>query len=93
MFSRNYLYLIIKEHKIDKYLYLAREVKKIEEHGGDGNTIYMWHVWNRTQRFGKWTRRIRNQRKNRNHSKRPFNQNTEKSPGDLRRLAVNQILG
>ena len=42
----------IKENeKRDKYL--ARELKKIMEHKGDGDTYYNWCVWNGSKRLVK----------------------------------------
>ena len=56
-------YKEIKEiEKRDKYLDLARELKKVMEHESDGDTIYNWCVWNGPQKFPKGTGRIENRR-------------------------------
>ena len=63
------------------------------EHEGDGDTNCGWCTWNNPQRVDKGTRRHRNQRTSRDHPDyRIINigQNTEKNPGDLKRLAVTQ---
>ena len=60
---------------------------------GDGNTNCSWCTWNGPQKLGKGTGRIGNQRKNRDQQDYRFveiGQDTEKSPGNLRRLAVIQ---
>ena len=56
---------------------------------GDGGTSCDWCTRNNLQRLGKETRRLRNQRMGReppNYSMIKIGQNTEESPGDLRRL-------
>ena len=53
----------IKESKnIDKYLVLAKELKKSMEHKDDGNTSCNWCTWSGLQRLG-----IGNQKKNQDH--------------------------
>ena len=62
------------------------------EHEGDGDTICGRCTWNNPQRIGIGTGRLGN-KKSGNHpdySIVKISQNTEKSPGDLRRLAVTQ---
>ena len=57
------------------------------------DTYCDWRGWNGSQRLGKRAGRIRNRRRNRDHlnySIVKIGQNTEKSPGDLRKLAVTQ---
>ena len=81
----------IKESKKkNKYLDLAREIKKVIEYKGDGDTDYNWCTWNSCQRFGKGTERVKNQRINWDHTNYSIvvSQNTEESPRDLKRLAV-----
>ena len=39
--------------KIDKYLDLVRELKKIVEHEGDGDTNCSWCAWNGLQKIEK----------------------------------------
>ena len=65
------------------------------EHEGDGDANRSWCAWNSPQKFGKKPGGFRNQRKNRDHTDHSIakiGRNTEKSPGDLKRLAVTQIL-
>ena len=42
-----------KSKKKDKYLDLARELKKTMEHESDGNTCCNWCIWYSHQRIGK----------------------------------------
>ena len=61
------------------------------EHKGDGDTSCNWCTWNNPQRLVIGTGRLRNQRTCGDHPDNSIikiSQNTEKSPGDLRRLAV-----
>ena len=63
------------------------------EHGSDGDTNYKWNTRNNPQMLGKRTRRLRNQRASRSYpdySIIKIDKNTEKSPGDVRRIAVTQ---
>ena len=46
--------------KRDKYLDLARELKKIMEHIDDGDTNYNWCTWNNPQRIDNKNGRLRN---------------------------------
>ena len=58
----------IKENeKRDKYLDLARELKKAMEHAGDGDTNCNRYTWNGPQRLGKGAGRAENRRTCRNH--------------------------
>ena len=70
--------------KKDKYLDLARELKKTMEHVGDNFTNCDWCFWH--GRFRSW----RPSGDHANHSITKNCQNTDKIPGDLRRLAVTQ---
>ena len=78
---------------IDKYLNLARELKKkttTVEHKEDGDTNYVWCTWNNPQRIGKGVGRLGN-KTSRNHPGYriiKISQNTEKSPGDFKGVAV-----
>ena len=66
---------------------------KFMEYDGDGDTNHNWSTWNGLQRFGKGSGRAGNRRMNwdyLNYSITKIGQNTEKSPGDLRRLVVTQ---
>ena len=92
-------WLKIKENEnIHKYLDLAGEKKttkskKTIEHEGNGDTGYNWYVRNDSQSLGNSDRKARYNssiREHRNYSILKIGQNTEKSPGDLRRLAVTQ---
>ena len=63
------------------------------EHESDGDNNCNWCSWYSHQRIGKKTRRLRNKRTNGDHSNHYIienGQNTEKSPGDLKRLDVTQ---
>ena len=76
----------------DKYFDLARELKKLENES-DRYTNCNWCTWYSYQRIGKRTRGFRNKRTNGdnpNYSIAEVGKNTEKSLGDLRRLAVIQ---
>ena len=60
-------------------------------HEGDGDTSCNWCTWNRPQMPGKKTGGTLIQTKNQNHSDHSIFkicETTEKSHGDLRRLAV-----
>ena len=66
------------------------ELLRIVSHG---DTNYNWCTWNNTRKIDKGTKRHRNQRTSKDHPNyniTKIDQNTEKSPGDLRRLAVTQ---
>ena len=63
------------------------------EHEGDSNTNCNWCSWNDPQRLSKRGGGAGNRRMSRdnpNYSVVEVGQNTEKSPGDLRRLTVTQ---
>ena len=82
-----------RSKKRDKYQDLAREIKKIIECKGYNNINSNRSAWNSPQRIGKGTGRLENKRISGNHSNYSIikiNQNTEKNPGELRRLAVTQ---
>ena len=79
--------------KNDKYLDLARELKKTMKHEGDNNTNCDWSFWYSNQRIIKVTGGLGILRMSGDHPNYSIienGQNTEKSPGDLRRLAVTQ---
>ena len=62
----------------------------------DGDTNYNWCIWNDSRKPGKRVGRFENRRMSRDHlnySITKIKQNTETSPGDLKRLAVSQTLG
>ena len=64
------------------------------EHKGDGDTSSDWCTWNNPQGHGKGNRRFGNQRKSEDHPDYniiKISQNTEKSPGDLWRLAATAV--
>ena len=78
---------ILKESENkDKYLDLARKLKKVVEHEGDNYTNWDWCLWiiKETGELRSWWPRGDHT----NDSIIENGQNTEKSPGDLRRLAV-----
>ena len=63
------------------------------EYEGDGDTNCNWHSPYSHERIGTGTSGLGNKRMCGDHLKYSIveiNQNTEKSPGDLRRLAVTQ---
>ena len=71
----------------DKYLDLARKLKKTMEHESDGDTNSNWCTRNSRQRMDKRTGEHGNKRTNENlpnDSIIKIDQNTEKSPRDLR---------
>ena len=79
-----------ESEKKDKYLDLARELKKTVEHESESYTDCNWYSWYRHQTIGKRTSGLGNKRAsgdNRNNSIAEISQNTEKSPGDLRKNA------
>ena len=69
--------------KRNKYLDLARELKKNLEHESDSDTNCNWYARYSHQMTGKGTEDHPNYNIK-------IGQNTERSPGDLRRLAVTQ---
>ena len=84
----------MKSEKREKCLDLARELKKIIEDESDSDTICNRCAWYSHQWIGKGTGRIGNKNTSGDHandSTVKIGQNTEKSPGDVRRLAVTQI--
>ena len=61
------------------------------KHESDGDTNYNWYSWCKHQRIGIETETLGNKRKSRDHHDYSFikiDQNTEKSPGNLRTFAV-----
>ena len=65
------------------------------KHERDADTNCVWCTWDNPQRIGEGTRRLGNKRTSRDHpdySIIQISQNTEKSPWDLRKLAVTQTL-
>ena len=63
------------------------------EHEGDCDTNCNWYTRNNPQRIGKGSGKHGNKRTSREHPNSSIiktGQNTEKSPGDLRRLVVIQ---
>ena len=63
------------------------------EHEGAGDTNCYWSTWNNPERIGKGTGRLRSQKISRDYPDFGINkigQNTEESPGDLRRLVLTQ---
>ena len=72
---------------------LAREVKKTMEHENNGYTNCNWHARYSHQRIGTGTGGVEKKRTNGGHpnySIIKIVQNTEKDPGNLRRLVVTQ---
>ena len=82
-----------ESEKKETYLDLARELKKTVEHESDGDTNCNWCSWHSHQRIGTRTGGLENKRTSGDHLNYyiiVIAQNTEKIPGDLRRLAVTQ---
>ena len=82
-----------ENEKKDKFLDLARGLKKTMEQESDGNNNCKWSTWNTLQRINKGTTICRNPRTSRKHLDSSFtkiSQHIEKSPGDLKRFAVTQ---
>ena len=77
-----------ESEKKDKYLDLAWELKKTVEHEIDDLTNCKWCSWYSHQRIGTRTEGFGNNYLN--YSIIEIGQNSEKSPEDLRRLAVTQ---
>ncbi len=79
-----------ESEKRDKCQDSARKLKTIE-HEGDGDTIYNWCTWANPQRIVKETGKFVNNETNGDlpdYGIIKISQNSEKSPGHLRRLAV-----
>ena len=65
--SADYSVKIKESENIDKYLDLARELKKVLEREHDGDTSCSWSPCNCPQKFEKETGGIGDQRKNQDH--------------------------
>ena len=94
-YPADYKVKIKGNEKRHKYLELAWELKKkTMEYDGDSDTNCYWWTRNNPQRLGKETGRVGNRGTSRYHPNHTsivkISQNIEKSPGDLRRLAVTQ---
>ena len=79
--------------KKDKYFDLAEESKKTVEHESDVYTHYNWCSWYSHKRIIKGAGGLGNKRTSGYHPNYytiEIGQNSEKSPGDLRRLTVTQ---
>ena len=84
-----------ESEKRDKYLDLARELKKTLRHESDGDTNCQWCTWYCDRMIGTGTGRHGNKRRGRDHpndSIIKIGYYTEESPGDLRKLAVTHTL-
>ena len=82
-----------KREKKDKYLDVAKELKKKMEHEGDDYTNPDWCIRYSKKRIIEGTEGLGSWRTSGDHPNYTIvenGQNTEKSPGDLRRLAVTQ---
>ena len=86
--------ITLKEsEKKDKFLNLAWELKKTVEHESDNYTKHDWCIWYCYQMIIKGIGRLGNKKTT---GDRPNyyiignDQNTDKSPGELRRLAITQ---
>ena len=90
--ANNRVKLKAREKK-DKYLDLAREVKKIVEYESDVYTNCYWCSWYSHRKIVKGSGGLGNKRTSGHHLNYcviEIGTNTEKSPGDLRRFAVIQ---
>ena len=82
---------IEKNEKLDKYLDLARELKETVENESDNYTNCNWCFWYSHRRIIKGTGRLDNNMTSGNRSNYyiiEIGQNTEKCPGNLRRLVI-----
>ena len=89
----NHSVKFLKSKKKDIYVDLAIELKKAIEHKSNGDTNCNRCNWNNRKRIGKGTIRFGNLRTSREHpdcSINKIDQNTEKSPGNLRNFAITQ---
>ena len=80
-----------RKRKKRQVLRPCHRTKKAGEQKSNGDTDCKWRTWNNPWMFYEEVRRVGNRRTNRdqpNYSIVEIVQNTEKSPGDLRRLAV-----
>ena len=84
----------LKESKKDKYLDLAKELKKTMKLESD-DTNCNWCTLNNPKRIGKGTGKLGTKKASGDHpdySILKSGQNIEKKPGDMGRLAVSQTL-
>ena len=71
----------------------CQKTRKAMQLQGDGDTNYSWRALNSSKRLEKGSGRVGNQRSNRDrpvYSIVEIGQNTQKSPGDTRKLVVTQ---
>ena len=69
----------------------CQRTKKAVEQVSDGDTNCSWYTWNDSHKLSKGAGKVGNRRTNRdypNYSIVEIGQNTEKYPGDMRRLAI-----
>ena len=81
-----------ESEKRNKYLDLARELKKTMELENDSDTNSNCGTWISHQRFGTRTGNKRTGRDHPSYNIIKTSQNNEKGPRDLRRLAFTQTL-
>ena len=84
------------DHRIKLKEYEKRDKEKTMEYEGDNYNNCEWCFWNSSQRITKRTGGLGSWRTSGDHPNYYIienGQNTEKSPGDLRRLAVTQSPG
>ena len=82
-----------KRIKVREVLGPYQRTEKVMEHESDGDASSNWSTRNDPQRIGKETGRAKNRETSidyLNYSITKVGNNTEKSPRDLRRLAVSQ---
>ena len=82
----------VQENKINKifceFYMQTNHIFSVKEHESNRDTNYYWYVQNGPQRLVKWTRRVGKWKTSRNYSIIDIGQNSERSSGDARRLAV-----
>ena len=93
-------FAVLADHRVkwkesknrDKYLNLARELKSME-HKSDGDTNCNWHAQFSHQKISTemgWLGNKRTSEDYPNYTIIKISQNTEKSPGNLKRFAVSK---
>ena len=82
-----------RKRKERQVLRPCKRTKTVMEHGGDGDTDCIWCTWNDPQLLGNEAGRVGNRWTSRDypiHCIAKNVQDTEKSPGNLRRLVITQ---
>ena len=74
---------------------ICLRTKNAVEYESETDTISKLNIWNSLQKFWKGKERVENRSTNRDnlhHRIVEIDQNTEKSPGDLKRLGITQTV-